>query len=79
MAREEMRLPERQKALLDASGARNVYHECILSFLTLPTTLFTTLCAYYEVIFTYRPIGLITIVLVVRSLGKLQTVHDVLL
>lgn len=47
MAREEMRLPERQKALLDASRARNTYYESTLSFLTLPTTLFTTLCAYY--------------------------------
>jgi len=48
MAREEMRLPERQKALLlDASRARNTYYESTLSFFTLPTTLFTTLCAYY--------------------------------
>jgi hypothetical protein len=45
IAREEMRLPERQKALLDSSGARNVYYESTLSFFTLPATLFTTLCA----------------------------------
>jgi hypothetical protein len=42
--REEMRLPERKKAPLDSSGARNAYSESALSFFTLPTTLFVPLC-----------------------------------
>ena len=63
-----MRLPECQKALLDAGEARNANFESTLNFLTLPATLFTTLCAYYRVIFIYRPIGLIATMLVVRSL-----------
>jgi hypothetical protein len=44
IAREEMRLPERKKPVLDSSGARNAYYESTLRFLTLPTTLFVTLC-----------------------------------
>jgi hypothetical protein len=43
-AREEMRLPERQKALARLHGARHRYFQSMLRFLTLPTTLFVTLC-----------------------------------
>lgn len=44
IAREEMRLPERQKTLARLHGARHRYFQSTLRFLTLPTTLFVTLC-----------------------------------
>jgi hypothetical protein len=43
VAREEMRLPERQKALARLHRARHRYFQSTLHFLTLPATLSVTL------------------------------------